>query len=145
MRSSIYNKWKNLFHKIKSVMVSSNALFARENEIYSGQEPLFKFRYMSWKVILRLTKYRIANVGQKLRLEKRSLRMECKGCLKYCPTAFAYDQHRRSPALRNKACQCGSRTEENRKNVTAVQRANMSTAAVERRPAQLRCRGKSSP
>ena len=53
-------------------------------------------------------------------------------------TSFAYDQHRHSPALHNTACR--SLHDENRINVTAVPRANMSTAAVERRPAK-RMRG----
>ena len=83
-----------------------------------------------------------ANVGPKLRWEKLNLGTECKGCGKLFPTAFAYDQHRCSPALRIvRNLACGYRTEVNRINVTAVPRANMSTASVERRPAPRRSRG----
>jgi hypothetical protein len=50
---------------------------------------------------------------------------------------FAYDQHRRSRVLRGTAC-CAL-PEDNRFNVTAAPRPNMSTqastAALERRPA----------
>ncbi len=48
-------------------------------------------------------------------------------------TLFAYDQHRRSRVLRGTAC-CAL-PDENRMNVTAAPRPDMSTAALERRPA----------
>ncbi len=50
----------------------------------------------------------------------------------------AYDQHRRSRVLRGTAC-CAL-PDENRRIVTAAPRPNMSTGALERRPAQ-RTRG----
>ena len=77
-------------------------------------------------------------VGPKWRLDRRGIGTECKGCRRLFSSTFAFDQHRRSPAVRNTAC--FSLHDENRINVTAVSRANMSTAAVERRPAK-RTRG----
>jgi hypothetical protein len=53
-------------------------------------------------------------------------------------TLFAYDQHWRSKLLRGTAC-CALQ-DENRMIITAAPRPNMSTAALERRPAQ-RTRG----
>ena len=73
-------------------------------------------------------------VGPKWRLDRRGIGTECKGCRRLFSSTFAFDQHRRSPAVRNTAC--FSLHDENRINVTAVSRANMSTAAVERRPAK---------
>ncbi len=50
-------------------------------------------------------------------------------------TLFAYDQHRRRRVLRGTACySCCALPDENRFDVTAAQRPNMSTAALERRP-----------
>ena len=68
----------------------------------------------------------------------RAIGTECQGCGKLFGTLFAYDQHRRSKVLRGTAC-CAL-PDENRMNVTAAPRPNMSTAALERRPAQ-RTRG----
>ena len=68
----------------------------------------------------------------------RAIGTECQGCGRLFGTLFAYDQHRRSKILRGTAC-CAF-PDENRMNVTAVPRQNMSTAALERRPAQ-RTRG----
>jgi hypothetical protein len=48
---------------------------------------------------------------------------------------LAYDQHRRSSYLRGTACY--ALPDEKRINVTAAPRPNMSTAALERRPAKL--------
>ena len=67
---------------------------------------------------------------------------ECQGCGRLFGTLFAYDQHRRSKLLRGTAC-CAL-PDENRMNVTAAPRPNMSTAALERRPAQ-RTRGGGQP
>ena len=68
----------------------------------------------------------------------RTLGTECQGCGRLFGTLFAYDQHRRSKMLRGTAC-CAF-PDENRMNVTSVPRQNMSTAALERRPAK-RTRG----
>ena len=63
---------------------------------------------------------------------------EYQGCGRLFDTLFAYDQHRRSKMLRGTAC-CAL-PDENRINVTAAPRSNMSTAALQRRPAE-RTRG----
>ncbi len=63
---------------------------------------------------------------------------ECQGCGKMFASLFAYDQHRRSRVLRGTACY--ALPDEKRINVTAAPRPNMSTAALERRPAK-RTRG----
>ncbi len=70
--------------------------------------------------------------------DRRATGTECQGCARMIGTLFAYDQHRRSRVLRGTAC-CGL-PDENKFNVTAAQRPNMSTAALERRPA-MRMRG----
>ena len=72
------------------------------------------------------------------RTDGRAIGTECQGCGKLFGTLFAYDQHRRSKLLRGTAC-CAL-PDENRLNVSAAPRPNMSTAALERRPAQ-RTRG----
>jgi hypothetical protein len=72
------------------------------------------------------------------RTDGRAISTECQGCGKLFGTLFAYDQHRRSKVLRGTAC-CAL-PDENRFNVSAAPRPNMSTAALERRPAQ-RTRG----
>ena len=70
--------------------------------------------------------------------DRRALGTECQGCGKLFSTQFAYDQHRRSPFLH--ATPCYALPNENRVNVTAVPRPNMSTAALDRRPAKrVRC------
>ena len=70
------------------------------------------------------------------RTDGRAIGTECQGCGKLFGTLFAYDQHwhRRSKVLRGTAC-CAL-LDENRFNVTAAPRPNMSTAALERRPAK---------
>ncbi len=68
----------------------------------------------------------------------RAIGAECQDCGKLFATLFAYDQHRRSKLLSGTAC-CAL-PDEDRMNVTAAPRPNMSTAALERRPAQ-RTRG----
>ena len=72
------------------------------------------------------------------RTDRRAVGTECQGCWKLFSSQFAYDQHRRSPFLH--ATPCYALPDENRVNVTAVPRPNMSTAALERRPGQ-RARG----
>ena len=64
----------------------------------------------------------------------RAIGTECQGCRKLFGTLFAYYQHRRSKLLRGTAC-CAL-PDENRMNVAAAPRPNMSTAALERRQAQ---------
>jgi hypothetical protein len=76
------------------------------------------------------------------RTDRRAIGTECQGCGKLFGTLFAYDQHRRSKQLRGTAC-CAL-PDENRMIVTAAPRPNMSTAALERRPAQ-RTRGGGQP
>jgi hypothetical protein len=76
------------------------------------------------------------------RTDRRAIGTECQGCGKLFGTLFAYDQHRRSKLLRGTAC-CAL-PDENRMIVTAAPRPNMSTAALERRPAQ-RTRGGGQP
>ncbi len=66
--------------------------------------------------------------------DRRAIGTECQGCGRMFGTLFAYDQHRRSRVLLGTAC-CAL-PDENRFNVTAAQRPNMSTAALERRPAK---------
>ena len=68
----------------------------------------------------------------------RAIGTECQGCGRLFDTLFAYDQHRRSKMLRGTAC-CAL-PDEDRINVTAAPRSNMSTAALQRRPAE-RTRG----
>ncbi len=68
----------------------------------------------------------------------RAIGTECQVCGRMFGTLFAYYQHRRSRVLRGTAC-CAL-PDENRFNVTAALRPNMSTAALERRPAK-RTRG----
>ncbi len=70
--------------------------------------------------------------------DRRAIGTECQGCGRMFGKLFAYDQHRRSRVLRGSAC-CAL-LDEKRFNVTAAQRPNMSTAALERRPAK-RTRG----
>ena len=72
------------------------------------------------------------------RTDRRAIGTECQGCGKLFSTQFAYDQHRRSPFLH--ATPCYALPNENRVDVTAVPRPNMSTAALDRRPAK-RVRG----
>ena len=72
------------------------------------------------------------------RTDRRAVGIECDGCQRMFATSFSYDQHRRSPFLRGTAC-CAF-PDENRTTVTATQRPNMSTAALERRKGQ-RMRG----
>ena len=72
------------------------------------------------------------------RTDRRAIGTECQGCGKLFSSQFAYDQHRRSPFLH--ATPCYALPDENRVNVTAVARPNMSTAALDRRPAK-RVRG----
>ncbi len=72
------------------------------------------------------------------RIDGRAIGTECQGCGRLFGTLFADDQHRRSRVLRGTAC-CAL-PDENRFNATAAQRPNMSTAALERRPAK-RTRG----
>ena len=69
---------------------------------------------------------------------KRAIGTECQGCERLFSTMFKYHQHRRSPFLYGTSCH--ALPNENRVTVTAAPRANMSTAALERRPAQ-RTRG----
>ena len=70
------------------------------------------------------------------RTDGRAIGTECQGCGRLFGTLFAYDQHtgRRSRVLRGTAC-CAL-PDENRMNVTAAPRPNMSTAALERRQAK---------
>ncbi len=72
------------------------------------------------------------------KIDTRAIGTECQGCGRMLGTLFAYDQHRRSRVLRGTAC-CAL-PDENRFNVTAARRPNMSTAALEHRPAK-RTRG----
>ena len=72
------------------------------------------------------------------RTDRRAIGTECQGCGKLFSTQFAYDQHRCSPFLH--ATPCYALPNENRVDVTAVPRPNMSTAALDRRPAK-RVRG----
>jgi len=72
------------------------------------------------------------------RMDRRVIGTECHGCHHMFATKYAYDQHRRSRHLRGTACYAFP--DEKRVNVTAVSRANMSTALVERRAAK-RTRG----
>ena len=72
------------------------------------------------------------------RMDRRAIGTECQGCHRMFTTLFAYEQHRRSAYLRGTACYAFP--DEKRVNVTAVPRANMSTALVERRAAK-RSRG----
>jgi hypothetical protein len=66
--------------------------------------------------------------------DRRAIGTERRGCGRMFGTLFAYDQHRRSRVLRRMACR--ALPNENRFNVTAAQRPNMSTAALESRPAK---------
>ncbi len=72
------------------------------------------------------------------RTDGRAIGTECRGRGRLFGTLFAYDQHRRNRVLRGTAC-CAL-PDENRFNVTAAQRPNMTTTALERRPAK-RTRG----
>ena len=72
------------------------------------------------------------------RFDRRLAGVECNGCNKIFPTLFRYDQHRRSDGLRGTAC--SALPDENRTNLYAVSRPNMSTASLIRRPAH-RTRG----
>ena len=72
------------------------------------------------------------------KVEKRLAGIECNGCNKIFASLFRYDQHRRSDALRGTAC--SALPDENRTNLYAVSRPNMSTASLLRRPAH-RTRG----
>ncbi len=81
---------------------------------------------------------RSSRTSAMMRTVGRAIGTECQGCGRLFGTLFAYDQHRRSRVLRGTAC-CALQVQ-NRFNVTAAQRPNMSTAALERRPAK-RTRG----
>ncbi len=71
--------------------------------------------------------------------DRRAIGTECQGCGRMFGTLFAYDQHRRSRVLHGTAC-CAL-PDENRFNVTAAQRLNMSTAALSAdRPSAARWR-----
>jgi hypothetical protein len=72
------------------------------------------------------------------KVEKRLAGIECNGCNKIFASLFRYDQHRRSDYLRGTAC--SALPDENRTNLYAVSRPNMSTASLLRRPAH-RTRG----
>ena len=76
------------------------------------------------------------------RTDGRAIGTECLGCGRLSGILFAYDQHRYSRVLRGSCggTACCALPDENRFNVSAAQRPNMSTAALERRPAQ-RTRG----
>ena len=69
---------------------------------------------------------------------RRAVGVECVGCGRIFPTSFSYDQHRRSPYVRGTPC-CAF-PDENKINLSAAPRSNMSTAALERRAGQ-RMRG----
>jgi hypothetical protein len=71
-------------------------------------------------------------------VEKLLAGIECNGCNKIFASLFRYDQHRRSNALRGTAC--SAVPDENRRNLHAVIRPNMSTASLFSRPAH-RTRG----
>jgi hypothetical protein len=73
-----------------------------------------------------------ASSGPKFRTERKAVGTECHGCGKMFSHLLAYDQHRRSPASRNRACALI----QNRFDVSAMTHANMTTAAVQRRQAQ---------
>ena len=68
--------------------------------------------------------------------DRQAIGTACQVCGRLFGTLFAYDQHRRSRVLRGTACPSRALPDENRFNVTAAQRPNMSTAALERRPAK---------
>ncbi len=68
------------------------------------------------------------------RTEGQAIGRECQGCGKLFASLFAYDQHRHRSYLRGTACY--ALPDEKRINVTAAPRPNMSTAALERRPAK---------
>lgn len=72
------------------------------------------------------------------KVEKQLAGIECNGCNKIFASLFRYEQHRRSDALRGTAC--SALLDENRTNLYAVSRPNMSTASLLRRPAH-RTRG----
>jgi hypothetical protein len=61
------------------------------------------------------------------KIEKQFACLECNGCNKIFASLFRYDQHRRGDALRGTAC--SALPDENRTNLYAVSRANMSTAS----------------
>jgi hypothetical protein len=66
------------------------------------------------------------------RFDRRLAGIECNGCNKIFSTLFRYDQHRRSDGLRGTAC--SALPDENRTNLYAVSKPNMSTASLIRRP-----------
>ena len=68
------------------------------------------------------------------RTDGRAVGIECNGCQRMFARSFPYDQHRHSRFLQGTACCAFS--DENRTTVTATQRPNMSTAALERRKGQ---------
>ena len=70
--------------------------------------------------------------------DRLAIGTQCIDCEKLFPSVKAYNQHRRSFYLRGTGC--FALPEQTRVNVTAGARPNMSTAAVERRPAK-RTRG----
>ena len=73
-----------------------------------------------------------------MRIDRRAIGTQCDNCGKMFHTVKAYNQHRRSFYLRGTAC--FALPEQTRVNVIAGARPNMSTAAVELRPAK-RTRG----
>jgi hypothetical protein len=70
--------------------------------------------------------------------DRRAIGTQCDNCGTLFLTVKAYNQHRRSFYLRGTGC--FALPEQTRVNVIAGARPNMSTAAVERRPAK-RTRG----
>ena len=68
------------------------------------------------------------------RTDRRAIGTECLGCGKMFGSMYSSDQHRCSANLRGTACYAFP--DENRLIVTAAPRPNMSTAALERRPAK---------
>ncbi len=81
------------------------------------------------------TKFRHGSALKKV--ERLLAGIECNGCNKIFS---GYDQHRRRDALRGTECSHCALPDENRTNLYAVSRPNMSMASLLRRPAH-RIRG----
>ncbi len=70
------------------------------------------------------------------KVDRRLAGIECIVCNKIFASLFRYDQRRRSDDLRETAC--SALPDENRTNLYAVSRPNMSMASLLRRPAHRR-------
>ena len=99
----------------------------------SSSTVVFVLSHICFVLIIRM-RASGASSGPKFQTERKAVGTECHGCGKMFShlLVFAYDQHRRSPASRNRACALI----QNRFDVSAMAHANMTTAAVQRRQAQ---------